>query len=89
MNNRRLLEQTERDLQRLINKEKRPAGWIGVLFYGGTLGLLLVTPLILGAYFGRWLDTLADGYSVRWTVNFILLGLGIGAYNVYHFIQRH
>lgn len=89
MNHRRMLEQTQRDLKRLADKERKPAGWIGILFYGGTLGLLFVTPLVLGAYLGRWLDTLASGYSVRWTLNFILLGLAIGAYNAYHFIQRH
>ena len=85
----KLLEQTQRDVDRLKQKEKAPAGWLGVLFYGGTLGLLFVTPIVLGAYLGRWLDTLVAGYSVRWTVSFIILGIVTGAYNVYSFIQRH
>ena len=85
----KLLEQTQRDIDRLSKKEKAPAGWMGVLFYGGTLGLLFVTPIVLGAYLGRWLDTLVAGYSVRWTVSLIVLGIVTGAYNAYTFIQRH
>lgn len=84
-----LLEKTRRDVKRLANKENQPAGWIGMLFYGGTLGLLFVTPIVLGAYLGRWLDTLAAGYSVRWTVSLIVLGIVTGGYNVFRFIQRH
>lgn len=84
-----LLEKTRRDIRRLIKKENQPAGWLGMLFYGGTLGLLFVTPMVLGAYLGRWLDTLAAGYSVRWTVSLIVLGIVTGGYNVFRFIQRH
>lgn len=84
-----LLEKTRRDVNRLIKKENQPASWIGMLFYGGTLGLLFVTPIVLGAYLGRWLDTLVAGYSVRWTVSLIVLGIVTGGYNVFRFIQRH
>lgn len=48
-----------------------------------------MTPIVLGAYLGRWLDTLAAGYSVRWTVGSIVLGIVTGGYNVFRFIQRH
>jgi ATP synthase protein I len=88
-NRQKLIEQTKRDIARLIQKQKAPAGWVGILFYGGTLGLLFVTPIILGAYLGRWLDTLFEGYSVRWTVSLIVLGIVTGAYNAFKFIQRH
>ena len=50
---------------------------------------LVLLPLIGGAYLGRWLDGLHEGYSVRWTVNLILLGLALGVLNVYLFIRRH
>lgn len=86
---RNLIEQTKRDIARLAKKEKGPANWIGILFYGGTLGLLFVTPIVLAAYLGRWLDTLAAGYSVRWTVSLIVLGIVTGAYNAFRFIQKH
>jgi|CXWL01.1.fsa_nt_gi ATP synthase protein I len=74
-----------RQIRRL--REARRAGLVGVLLTGGTAGLLLVVPLVLGAYLGRWIDARATGYSVGWTVNLILLGLAIGAYNVYRFFK--
>lgn len=74
-----------RQIRRL--REARRAGLVGVLLTGGTAGLLLVVPLVLGAYLGRWIDARAPGYSVGWTVNLILLGLAIGAWNVYRFFK--
>ena len=53
-----------------------------------TLGLLFVVPVILGAYLGRWLDGLVEGYSLRWTLSLIMLGVGVGAMNVYLFIKE-
>jgi ATP synthase protein I len=51
--------------------------------YLGTLGLLFVVPVIAGAYVGQWLDSLVPGYSMRWTLSLIVLGVGIGAMSVY------
>lgn len=84
----KLIERTRRDVQRLDNQLRRPATWIGMLLYGGTLGLLFVVPIVAAAYLGRWLDTLATGYSVRWTVSLIVLGIVVGAYNVIRFLQE-
>jgi ATP synthase protein I len=55
----------------------------------GTLGLLLVLPAVGGAYLGRWLDELVTGYGIRWTISLIVLGLAIGALNVYLFVRDH
>jgi ATP synthase protein I len=40
-------------------------------------------PVIVGAYVGQWLDGLVPGYSMRWTLSLIVLGVGIGAMSVY------
>lgn len=56
--------------------------------YIGTLGLIFVLPLVAGAYSGRWLDGLAVGYSIRWTMSMLFLGVVIGAVNVYLFIRE-
>ncbi len=69
--------------------DARPAGLLGLLVIGGTAGLLLVLPVVLGAYAGRWLDERSAGYSVHWTVNLILLGLIIGVFNVIAFFRAH
>jgi ATP synthase protein I len=84
----KLVSETARDVQRLAEKARRPATLIGVAFYGGTLGLLFVVPIVAGAYLGRWLDSLAAGYSVRWTMSLIVLGIAVGFYNVYRFLKE-
>ena len=83
----RLIEDTAKDLRRLAERERAPATWAGIAFYGGTVGLLFAVPIVGGAYLGRWLDSLTTGYSVRWTVSLIILGIVLGAYNAYLFIK--
>ena len=61
---------------------------IGQTIYLGTLGLLFVLPVLAGAYLGSWLDSLVTGYSTRWTVSLILVGVMIGAINVYLFLRE-
>jgi len=68
-------------------RERRPAGPIGLIVTGGTAGLLLVVPILIGAYAGRWLDAQTEGYSVRWTVSLLVLGVVVGGYNVYRFFK--
>ncbi len=53
-----------------------------------TLGLIFVLPVTGGAYFGRWLDSLCSGYSIRWTVGMIVAGVFVGGVNVYLFIRE-
>lgn len=83
----KLIERIGRDVRRLDERQRRPATWVGIMFYGGTLGLLFVVPIVGGAYLGRWLDSLAAGYSVRWTISLIVLGIVVGAYNVFRFLR--
>ena len=54
----------------------------------GVLGLLLVLPIIAGAYIGHWVDQQITAYSSRWTVSLILVGLFIGIMNVYLYIRE-
>lgn len=82
-----LLDSTSEDVRRLQKREKQPATLIGLMLYGGVLGILFVVPLVGGAYLGRWLDSLAQGYSVRWTLSLIVLGIALGIYNVIHFLR--
>jgi ATP synthase protein I len=83
----RLRDALSRQTKRLRDAQR--AGMLGLLVTGGTAGLLLVVPLVIGAYLGRWLDERAAGYSVRWTVNLILLGLIVGVVNVVLFFRKH
>jgi ATP synthase protein I len=69
----RRMQQAERDRPTLLKQT----------VYLGTLGLLFVVPVIVGAYVGRWLDSLSAGYSMRWTLSLIVLGVGVGVVSVY------
>ncbi len=83
-----LREQVERQARRIDKAERERPTLIGQTVYVGTLGLLLVLPAVGGAYLGRWLDSLAAGYSIRWTLSLILVGVFVGAVNVYLFIRE-
>lgn len=85
---KKLLEETRRDLLRLDKKASHQATWVGMLLYGGMLGLLFVIPVVAGAYIGHWLDTLVTGYSASWTLSLIILGIVVGCYNVFRFLQE-
>lgn len=79
----------ERDSQRLKTAEREKRGIVGQTVFLGTLSVLFLAPLLGGAYLGRWLDGLHAGYSVRWTINLIILGLALGLFNVYLFIRKN
>lgn len=83
-----LKQQVERQAQRMKKAERERPTLIGQTVYIGTLGLLFVLPLVGGAYLGHWLDSLATAYSARWTVSLILVGVFVGAMNVYLFIKE-
>jgi ATP synthase protein I len=56
--------------------------------YLGTLGLIFVLPVVAGAYLGNWLDDQIKGYSFSWTVTLIVLGVFVGAMDVYLFVRE-
>ncbi len=83
-----LRKQVERQAQRMKKAERERPTLIGQTVYIGTLGLLFVLPVVGGAYLGQWLDSLATDYSSRWTLSLILVGVCVGALNVYLFIRE-
>ncbi|MGZ8218586.1 AtpZ/AtpI family protein [Methylomagnum sp.] len=85
----RLRQSIERQAQRMEQAERERPTLMSQTVFLGVLALLLVLPVILGAYLGRWLDSLTAGYSVHWTIGLILVGLLAGIFNVYLFIREH
>jgi ATP synthase protein I len=83
-----LRKMVEVQAQRMKQAEKDRPTLISQTVYAGTLGILFVLPVVAGAYLGQWLDKLADGYSIHWTLSMIILGVLIGAVNVYLFIRE-
>jgi ATP synthase protein I len=77
----------EQDARRIAKGEQERAGVIVQTVYLGTLGLVFVLPVVAGAYLGHWLDGMTAGYSMRWTLSLLFLGLVVGAFNVYFLIR--
>jgi ATP synthase protein I len=85
----KLRRSIEQQAQRMERADRERPTLMAQTAFLGVLALLLVIPLVVGAYLGNWLDSLKEGYSVRWTVSLILVGLGVGIVNVYWFIREH
>ena len=88
MTDQDLKKHIERQAQRMKKAEHEQPTLMAQTVYVGMLGLMFVLPVIVGAYLGHWLDSQVSGYSVRWTVSLILLGVFIGGMNVYLFIKE-
>lgn len=84
----RLAEQVERQAERMRRAERERPTLLAQVRYLGVLGIVFLVPVIAGAYLGRWLDGLAEGYSVRWTLSLICTGIFVGAVNVYFMIRE-
>lgn len=84
---RRLQDRVQRQARRMKRAERERPTLLAQTSYVGMLGLVFVLPVIAGAYLGHWLDSLAAGYSMRWTLSMIFLGIVVGAMNVYFFIR--
>jgi ATP synthase protein I len=84
---RKLAESVDRQTERIKRAAENRPTLLAQTRYLGTIGILLVLPVIVGAYLGQWLDSIEPGYSVRWTVSLIFLGVVSGGVSVYLFIR--
>lgn len=90
MNNEQLRKSVERQVKRMQRADKERPTLLAQSVFMGTLALLFVLPVIGGMYLGNWLDDMAEGYSIHWTMGLLVAGLIIGVTNVYLFIrERH
>ncbi|NTV49569.1 MAG: AtpZ/AtpI family protein [Geobacteraceae bacterium] len=83
-----LKKQVEQRVKRLVRAQREKSSVLGQSLYMGTLGLLLILPVLGGAYLGLWLDGMSSGYSVRWTFSGLFLGVVIGGFNVYLLLKE-
>ncbi len=75
-------------LQASRMREGGRRSFLAQLAYLGTLGLMIVLPMVAGAYLGISLDSRQPGYSIEWTLGLILLGLVVGLGSAYAYITR-
>jgi len=89
MNDEQLRRAVEKQVKRMQRAEKERPTLLAQSVFMGTLALLFVLPVILGAYLGNWLDNMVQGYSIYWTIGLLLVGLVVGVINVYIFVREH
>ncbi|ESS67164.1 putative F0F1-ATPase subunit [Methyloglobulus morosus KoM1] len=77
----------EKQVIRIKKAEHDRPNLLSQTIYIGTLGLVMVLPVIAGAYLGSWLDGMMAGYSMRWTLSLLLTGVVVGILNVYFLIK--
>lgn len=77
----------ENQVTRMKKAERDRPNLLAQTIYIGTLGLVMVLPIIAGAYLGHWLDGMMSGYSMRWTLSLLLTGVVMGILNVYFLIK--
>ena len=88
MDRRELQVKVEEQLDRKRRAARGASTILARTAYLGTLGLMLVLPIVAGAYLGNWLDGHAKGFSFSWTVSLILIGVFVGGFNAYWFVRQ-
>lgn len=88
IDNERLKASVQTQVGRIKKAERARRTLLANTVYLGTLGLIFVLPVIAGAYLGNWLDNRIKGYSFSWTVTLIVLGVFVGAMDVYLFVRE-
>jgi ATP synthase protein I len=83
----RLKQNIQRQARRIKKAQRERDSLLSETIYLGTVGLLFVIPIVAGAYLGHWLDQRGGEYSSRWILPCLLLGIIVGAINVYFFLR--
>ncbi|MEH6626887.1 MAG: AtpZ/AtpI family protein [Motiliproteus sp.] len=87
--NEELKKHLQRQAERMHKAKTERSSLLAQSVFIGTLGLLLVVPIVAGAFLGAWIDEQSTGYSASWTLELIILGVIFGSINVCLFIRRH
>ncbi|HUB90355.1 MAG TPA: AtpZ/AtpI family protein [Dyella sp.] len=77
-----------REVRRTLRAQRERQGLIGQSLYLGTLGLVFMLPVVACTYIGLWIDEKLPGYSVQGTLSGIVIGIAVGALNVYLMVRE-
>jgi ATP synthase protein I len=83
-----LKKSIQSDINKIEKSKRERNSLFAQTVYLGTLGLIFILPVIVGAYLGVWLDSKNTGFTISWTISLIFLGVVVGAINVYLFIKE-
>jgi ATP synthase protein I len=89
MNNHRqnLKKKIDNQVKRIKKAEHDRPNLLSQTVNLSTMVLVMLVPIIAGAYLGHWLDGIMEGYSMRWTLSLLLIGIVIGIFNVYFLMK--
>ena len=85
--NDKLKSNIKKDSELIEKADKERPTLLAQTVHLGTVGIMLVLPIVGGAYLGSWLDKNIQGYSFSWTISMIVTGVFVGSFNVYFFIR--
>lgn len=85
----KLVESLKKDISRKEKAKREHRTLLAQTIYLGTIGIMISLPIVIGAYLGRWLDERLQGFSFSWTVSLIIIGVFVGATNVYFLLREN
>jgi ATP synthase protein I len=53
----------------------------------GVLGWMIVTPMLIGVFVGRWLDRALHS-GLFWTAPLLFIGLGLGCWSAWKWVEK-
>ncbi len=86
-NQQRFKKKIETQIKRIKKAERDKPNLLAQSVNLSTLVLVMLLPIIAGAYLGHWLDGMREGYSTFWTLSLLFIGVVIGMFNVYFLIK--
>lgn len=79
-------EVRDRERRKLRSLRRKKTVWFGLGMFG-MVGWSIALPSVVGVFAGLWIDTAWPGrYS--WTLMLFIVGLGLGCYNVWYWLQK-
>jgi len=85
----KLRKEIEKDVIKRQKGERERSTLMAQTVYLGTVGIIIVLPIVAGAYLGSWLDQQLTGFSFSWTISLIIIGVFVGCTNAFIFIRRN
>ena len=83
-----LKKRVQKSISKLEKAKKEQPTVLSQTIFLGTIGIIFILPVIIGAYLGVWLDNKLQGFSFSWTISSIIVGVFVGAFDVYLFIKE-
>ncbi len=81
-----LRNNVERTIQRMKRAEEQQSSFFSLTVYLGTLGMLIVIPIVFAAFAGAWLDRQFGTYFL--TFGLVAAGAVVGMINVWLYVRK-